>query len=147
MDKSNAYASDEILEISCNLDDMTGEELGYAMDVLLEAGALDVFFTPIYMKKNRPAVMLSCLCKPDDMDKFTDFMFKHTTTRGVRYTNYTRSKLNSNFEEIHTNAGVVRRKISTGKNVEKVKFEFDDLKKIAKALDMSIEDVRKLVRD
>lgn len=147
MDKSNAYASDEILEISCNLDDMTGEELGYAMDVLLEAGALDVFFTPIYMKKNRPAVMLSCLCKTEDRDKFTDLMFKHTTTRGVRYTNYTRSKLNSNFEEIHTNAGVVRRKISTGKNVEKVKFEFDDLKKIAKALDMSIEDVRKLVRD
>ena len=147
MDKSNDYASDEILEISCNLDDMTGEELGYAMDILLEAGALDVFFIPIYMKKNRPAVMLSCLCKPDDMDKFTDLMFKHTTTRGVRYTNYTRSKLNSNFEEIHTNAGVVRRKISTGQNVEKVKFEFDDLKKIAKALDMSIEDVRKLVRD
>ena len=147
MDKSNDYASDEILEISCNLDDMTGEELGYAMDILLEAGALDVFFTPIYMKKNRPAVMLSCLCKTEDRDKFTDLMFKHTTTRGVRYTNYTRSKLNSNFEEIHTDAGIVRRKISTGKNVEKVKFEFDDLKKIAKALDMSIEDVRKLVRD
>ena len=147
MDKSNDYASDEILEISCNLDDMTGEELGYAMDILLEAGALDVFFIPIYMKKNRPAVMLSCLCKPDDMDKFTDLMFKHTTTRGVRYTNYTRSKLNSNFEEIHTNAGVVRRKISTGKNIEKAKLEFEDLKKIAKALDMSIEDVRKLVRD
>ena len=147
MDKSNDYASDEILEISCNLDDMTGEELGYAMDILLEAGALDVFFIPIYMKKNRPAVMLSCLCKPDDMDKFTDLMFKHTTTRGVRYTNYTRSKLNSNFEEIHTNAGIVRRKISTGKNIEKAKLEFEDLKKIAKALDMSIEDVRKLVRD
>ena len=147
MDKSNAYASDEILEISCNLDDMTGEELGYAMDVLLEAGALDVFFTPIYMKKNRPAVMLSCLCKTEDRDKFTDLMFKHTTTRGVRYTNYTRSKLNSNFEEIHTDAGVVRRKISTGKNIEKAKLEFEDLKKIAKALDMSIEDVRKLVMD
>lgn len=147
MDKSNAYASDEILEISCNLDDMTGEELGYAMDVLLGAGALDVFFTPIYMKKNRPAVMLSCLCKTDDMDKFTDLMFKHTTTRGVRYTNYTRSKLNSAFEKIHTDAGIVRRKTSTGKNIEKAKLEFEDLKKIAKALDMSIEDVRKLVMD
>lgn len=147
MDKSNAYASDEILEISCNLDDMTGEELGYAMDVLLEAGALDVFFTPIYMKKNRPAVMLSCLCKTEDMDKFTDLMFKHTTTRGVRYADYTRAKLNSAFEEIHTNAGIVRRKTSTGKNIEKAKLEFEDLKKIAKALDMSIEDVRKLVMD
>lgn len=147
MNKSNDYASDEILEISCNLDDMTGEELGYAMDVLLEAGALDVFFTPIYMKKNRPAVMLSCLCKTEDRDKFTDLMFKHTTTRGVRYTNYTRSKLNSAFEEIHTDAGIVRRKTSTGKNVEKAKLEFEDLRKIAKALDMSIEDVRRLVRD
>ena len=147
IDKADAYILDEILEISCNLDDMTGEELGYAMDVLLEAGALDVFFTPIYMKKNRPAVMLSCLCKTEDRDKFTDLMFKHTTTRGVRYTNYMRSKLNSSFEEIHTDAGVVRRKISTGENVEKAKLEFDDLKKIANALDMSIADVRKLVRD
>lgn len=145
--KADAYVSDEIIEISCNLDDMTGEELGYAMDVLLEAGALDVFFTPIYMKKNRPAVMFSCLCKTDDRDKFTDLMFRHTTTRGVRYANYTRSKLNSSFEEIHTDAGVVKKKISAGKNIEKSKLEFDDLKKIAQALNMSISDVRKLVKD
>lgn len=145
--RPDAYVSDEILEISCNLDDMTGEELGYAMDILLEAGALDVFFTPIYMKKNRPAVMLSCLCKAESRDRFTDLIFRHTTTRGLRYTNYTRSKLNSSFEEIHTNAGIVRKKISTGKYIEKSKLEFDDLKKIAKALDMSISDVRKLVRD
>ena len=138
MDKSNGYASDEILEISCNLDDMTGEELGYAMDILLEAGALDVFFAPIYMKKNRPAVMLSCLCKTEDRDKFTDLIFKHTTTRGVRYADYTRAKLNSAFEEIHTDAGIVRRKTSTGKNVVKAKLEFEDL---------SIADVRRLVRD
>lgn len=147
MDKSNDYASDEILEISCNLDDMTGEELGYAMDVLLEAGALDVFFIPIYMKKNRPAVMLSCLCKTDDKDTFTDLIFKHTSTRGVRYADYTRAKLNSAFEEIHTDAGIVRRKISTGENVVKAKLEFEDLRKIADALDLSIEDVRKLVMD
>ena len=147
MDKSNDYASDEILEISCNLDDMTGEELGYAMDILLEAGALDVFFIPIYMKKNRPAVMLSCLCKTDDKDTFTDLIFKHTSTRGVRYADYTRAKLNSAFEEIHTDAGIVRRKISTGENVVKAKLEFEDLRKIADALDLSIEDVRKLVRD
>lgn len=147
MDKSNGYTSDEILEISCNLDDMTGEELGYAMDVLLEAGALDVFFAPIYMKKNRPAVMLSCLCKKEDRDKFTDLIFKHTTTRGVRYADYTRAKLNSAFEEIHTDAGIVRRKISTGKNVVKAKLEFEDLRKIADALDLSIADVRKLIRD
>ncbi len=145
--KADAYVSDEILEISCNLDDMTGEELGYAMDVLLEAGALDVFFTPIYMKKNRPAVMFSCLCKTEDRDKFTDLMFRHTTTRGVRYANYTRSKLDSTFEEIHTDAGIVRKKISAGKNVEKAKLEFDDLKKIAQALNMSISDVRKLIKD
>ena len=147
MDKSNGYTSDEILEISCNLDDMTGEELGYAMDILLEAGALDVFFAPIYMKKNRPAVMLSCLCKTEDRDKFTDLIFKHTTTRGVRYADYTRAKLNSAFEEIHTDAGIVRRKTSTGKNVVKAKLEFEDLRKIADALDLSIADVRRLVRD
>ena len=143
MEKPN----EDIVVMETNIDDCTGELLGYTEELLFNNRALDVFFTPIYMKKNRPAVMLSCLCKTEDRDKFTDLMFKHTTTRGVRYADYARAKLNSAFEEIHTDAGIVRRKISTGKNVVKAKLEFEDLRKIADALDLSIEDVRKLVRD
>ena len=141
------YLIDHILEISCNLDDMTGEELGYAMEVLLDAGALDVFFQPIYMKKNRPGVLLKCFCEKSKKELFTDLFFRHTTTRGVRYMEYDRTKLSSSFEEIQTCAGSVRNKISTGKEIRKSKLEFDDLKKIAKALDVSLDEAKKLIFD
>ena len=141
------YLIDHILEISCNLDDMTGEELGYAMEVLLDAGALDVFFQPIYMKKNRPGVLLKCFCEKSKKELFTDLFFRHTTTRGVRYMEYDRTKLSSSFEEIQTSAGTVRNKISTGKEIRKSKLEFDDLKKIANALNISLEDAKKIIYD
>lgn len=141
------YLLDHILEISCNLDDMTGEDLGYAMEVLLDAGALDVFFQPIYMKKNRPGILLKCFCEKSKKDLFTDLFFRHTTTRGVRYMEYDRTKLSSSFEEIQTSASSVRNKISTGKEIRKSKLEFDDLKKIAKALDISLEEAKKLIID
>lgn len=141
------YLIDNILEISCNLDDMTGEELGYAMEVLLDAGALDVFFQPIYMKKNRPGVLLKCFCEKSKKELFTDLFFRHTTTRGVRYMEYDRTKLSSSFEEIQTSAGTVRNKISTGKEIRKSKLEFDDLKKIANALNISLSDAKKIIYD
>ena len=66
--------TDEIYELSCNLDDMTGEELGFAMEVLLSAGALDVYTLPIGMKKNRPGVMLNVLCRPESREKMVKAM-------------------------------------------------------------------------
>lgn len=80
----SALSGDDVVEISCNLDDMTGEAIGYAMDVLLEAGALDAFTTSITMKKGRPAVLLTCLCPPQQEHSFVQMLLNHTTTRGVR---------------------------------------------------------------
>ena len=71
--------TDEIYELSCNLDDMTGEELGFAMEVLLSAGALDVYTLPIGMKKNRPGVMLNVLCRPEKREELVRLLFLHTT--------------------------------------------------------------------
>ena len=73
---------DEVAELCCNLDDMTGEAIGYAQELLLEAGALDVYTLPLQMKKGRPGVMLCCLCRPGDEGRMTDLLLKHTATWG-----------------------------------------------------------------
>ena len=79
-----ADQTDTVLELSCNLDDMTGEAVGFAMGQLLSAGALDVFTTPIAMKKNRPGTLLTVLCRPEDKERFVSQLFRHTTTLGIR---------------------------------------------------------------
>ena len=81
----NNDLEDTIIEMSCNLDDMTPEEIGYAVEQLLLSPALDVFTTPIMMKKQRPSTMLTVLCKIDDIDTMRDLIFKHTTSLGIRY--------------------------------------------------------------
>jgi len=74
-----------VAEIACNLDDMTGEALGGMIDLLLEAGALDAWFVPIYMKQNRPSVTLKVLCALEDVERLCDLLLEHTTTLGVRW--------------------------------------------------------------
>ncbi len=128
----NQEHTDQIIELLCNIDDMTGEALGYAMDFLFEEGALDVFFQPIQMKKNRPGVLFHCLCRIEERDKFIQLILTHTTTRGVRYQTMERAKLVSSYEEIQTPLGSVQNKISSGFGITKSKLEFDDVKRIAK---------------
>jgi hypothetical protein len=132
---------DVICDLSCNLDDMTGEALGYCMDVLFEEGALDVFYQAIQMKKNRPGVLLHCFCLPADRDKFIRLILVHTTTRGVRYEFFSRAKLTAHTEEVETPYGTIRNKISSGYGVTKSKYEFEDLKKIAKERNLSLAEI------
>ncbi len=136
---------DKILSISCNLDDMTGEALSYASEVLLNEGALDVYTIPIQMKKGRPGVILTCLCELNDKEKFTGLFFKHTTTRGIRYATFERAKLTSTFETLETSAGEVHIKKSSGYDVTHIKPEFEDLKTIASETGLSLEEVLKLL--
>ena len=140
---TEALQADHIVDLSCNLDDMTGEDLGYCMDLLLAGGALDVFYQPIQMKKNRPGILLHCFCEESDRDRFIRLLLLHTTTRGVRYTNYSRAKLVSHFEEVATPYGTVRNKISTGYGVTKSKYEYEDLKKIAQQEKISLAELRR----
>ncbi|MCM1282302.1 MAG: nickel pincer cofactor biosynthesis protein LarC [Muribaculaceae bacterium] len=134
----DADTHDRILDISCNLDDMTGEALGYAMHLLLKAGALDVFYIPIQMKKNRPGILLHCLCSLSERDKFIQLMFRHTTTRGVRYQIFDREKMVSHTRTKESAYGPIAKKISERDSITKVKYEFDNLKEIAEREGLSL---------
>lgn len=138
---------DQVLEISCNIDDMTGEAIGFATELLIEQGALDVYTVPIQMKKNRPGILFVCLCNPKDKDHFTDLIFTHTTTRGMRYQSYERTKLTSSSSTVSTPYGDIRIKESVGPNIRHQKPEYDDVKKAAKTHNVSLEDVYREIRN
>ena len=135
--------TDTVAELSCNLDDMTPEEIGFAMDRLLEAGALDVFTTPIGMKKNRPGIMLTVLCKPELKEELVQQLFRHTTTLGIRENQLHRYTLTRRTETLDTPYGPVRQKISSGYGVERSKPEYDDLTKIAREQEISLLALKK----
>ncbi len=133
--------ADEVTEIACNLDDMSGEALGYAMEKLFEAGALDVYFTPIQMKKNRPAVKLSALCKPQDEPKITDTMLRHTTTLGVRMQRMRRTTLERGSETVHSPYGDVMFKTACFDGITKRKAEYDSVRKLADESGKSLSEI------
>ena len=132
---------ERIVEICCNLDDMTPEAIGYVIDMLLEEGALDVFTTPIMMKKNRPATMLTCLCSTEISDHMIQRILEETTTIGVRYINYDRKTLKSTFDNIETEWGNIHMKISEGHGIKKQKPEYEDIRRIAKEQGISFQKV------
>ena len=121
-----------VLEISCNLDDMTPEAIGAAFEILLDNGALDVYTTPIMMKKNRPAVMLSCLCTEENHNKLAELMLKHTITLGVRTQQFTRITLDRSVQTVKTKYGDIRVKRAEGFGTIKIKPEYDDVLAAAK---------------
>ena len=106
--------SDTVTEISANIDDMTGEEMAFAAETLLQNGALDVWMTPIIMKKGRPANMLGILCKNDDRERIIELCFKHTTTLGVRYVEKYREILERGFVKADTQYGQITVKRAGG---------------------------------
>lgn len=126
-----------ICELVCNLDDMTPEALGYAMEVLMEKGALDVYFSPVQMKKNRPGVLLTCLCTLPRREEFKQLIIQHTTTRGVRERCCARTALPAQFTDLQTCFGTVRLKISGGKH----KPEYDDVRRLARENDVPYQRV------
>ncbi len=133
-----------ILELKCNLDDSSGEELGFAMEQLFAAGALDVFTTPIGMKKDRPAVMVTVLCKPEKREELIRCLFRHTTTLGVRENVCLRSTLRRGFYTVQTEAGPVRFKTAEGFGVSREKAEFEDLARIAREQGISLREAAAL---
>ena len=136
---------DEVLELSCNIDDMTGEELGFAMERLFETGALDVWFTAIGMKKCRPGTMLSCLCRREQRDDILRCIFKNTTTLGVREHVCARHLLSRAAAQQDSGIGTVGIKRASGWGVSRQKAEYDDLAKIAKETGMSLMEIKKLI--
>ena len=136
-------SEDTIIEMSCNLDDMTPEEIGFAVEQLLLSPALDVFTTPIMMKKQRPSTMLTVLCKVDDINDIRDLMFKHTTSLGIRYHRCERYILDRSTGDIDWEGHTIAFKESSGYGVVRYKYEHDSLAAIAKHNDMSLLDLKR----
>ena len=134
-------SGEQVCAVECNLDDMTPEAVGYVMDLLLENGALDVYTTAIGMKKNRPGIMLTCLCADSDADKFASLMLRHTSTLGVRMLKMQRRVMHRIVKTLSTPLGDVRVKYSKLDAVEKAKPEYDDVARIAEREKMSFAQV------
>ncbi|MDO4568620.1 MAG: nickel pincer cofactor biosynthesis protein LarC, partial [Clostridia bacterium] len=137
--------SESVLELNCNVDDMTAEELGFAMERLFDAGALEVFTTPIGMKKSRPGVLLRALCRTADRYAVVEALFKHTSTLGVRETACARYVLKRTTTALDTPYGQVRRKDSSGYGVSRSKCEYEDVARIALDRGISLREARKLI--
>lgn len=116
--------------LETNIDDATGENLSYTMEKLFEQGALDVFFTPIYMKKNRPAQKLSVICEEKSINNMESVIFKHTTTIGIRKYKTERTVLTREIKNIETDYGIVRFKLSTYEGNKYMYPEYEDIKSI-----------------
>lgn len=142
----SAAHEDSVLELCCNLDDMTPERIGFAMEELFLAGALDVYTTPIGMKKNRPAVLLICMCRVELRERMIKLLFLHTTTLGIREKVCNRYVMKRFMETVETEYGPVRIKHVSGWGVEREKAEYDDLVRIARQQNLSIAQVDDLVK-
>ena len=127
-----------ILELTCNLDDMTPEALGFAMEEILAAGAVDVFTIPVTMKKSRPGFLLTCMCRESLRDEILRNIFLHTTTLGVRENVCNRYTLRREIEARDTADGEIRRKTASGWGTRRDKYEFEDLARIAREKGISL---------
>jgi len=132
---------EDVVELACNIDDMTAEAIAYAQKVLMQEGALDVYTSPIGMKKGRAGLLFTCMCRIGDKEKMLKLMFKHTSTLGVREYASRRYTLKKEHSEVKTKYGSVRIKTSSGYGVKKTKLEHEDIAKIADDNNISIAEV------
>ena len=140
-ESGEAAGIDEVREIACNIDDMTGEELAFACERIFEAGALDVATLPATMKKGRPGVVMLALCRGERRDAVVEAIFRHTTTIGVREHVCQRHVLTRREDSVALPDGaVVRRKTSEGFGVVRTKFEHDDVASYALSGGISLMD-------
>lgn len=139
-------ARETITKLECNLDDMTGEEIGFAMEQLFQAGARDVFTQPIGMKKSRPGVLLSVICLPEDADRLAAVVMKHTTTLGIRRQDMSRYILERGIKTVETPYGPLRIKTAAGMGVQRKKAEYDDLAAMAERNGMSLAELREKLK-
>jgi uncharacterized protein (TIGR00299 family) protein len=145
--EDDAIARGVVRELDFNVDDMTGEEIGFLNDVLLKNGAFEVFVTPVYMKKSRPGNLVTVLCSEENEEKIVELIFRHSTTIGIRETIKDRFILNRKIENVDTEFGTIRRKRSSGYGVDRSKFEYDDLAKAAEEKGLSIKEIIERIRD
>ena len=136
---------EQITKLECCLDDMTGEDIGYAMEMLFREGARDVYTQAVGMKKSRPGLMLSVICLPGDADHLAEVMMKHTTTLGIRRQDMSRYALRRGAETVHTAYGDVRLKHASGMGVSRAKPEYEDVARLATENSLPLRAIREAV--
>ena len=134
-------AANEIWKLECNIDDCGGEVLGYTMERLMENGALDVCYLPIYMKKNRPAYMLTVLCRPEEREQMEEIIFEETTTIGIRRVLMQRTVLPRRKSVEQTSLGEVAVKTMEKKNGEVPTLEYESVAAIARERKLPFREV------
>ncbi|HET8907147.1 MAG TPA: nickel pincer cofactor biosynthesis protein LarC [Ktedonobacterales bacterium] len=140
------FERDDVVVIEANIDNMTGEALGWLMDHLLANGALDVSYTPVQMKKNRPATLLAVMARPDDASQLAARILRESATLGVRMQTMERIKAGREVREIETPIGPARVKFKTiGGTVVRVTPEYDDCRALAHKLNLPVETVMERV--
>lgn len=141
---NDEHIDQEMYKLEVNLDDLSPEILGYLMDVLIEKGANDVYYTPIYMKKNRPGTLLQLLCSKSRLEEIKELIFRETTTLGVRYYPLTVHRAERIYTKLHTKWGFVTVKtgLYQGEVIERTP-EYEECKKIAQTHGLPLKEVYK----
>lgn len=138
-------SDEEVVELCCNIDDMTAEEIAFAMERLFEAGALDVYTISAGMKKNRPGILFTCMCEKSCRDNIIKLMFKHTSTIGIRENICNRYVLKRQIDNLYIEDDEVKIKKVSGYGTTREKYEYNDLAKIALKHNFSLKEAREWV--
>lgn len=136
----NASAGDYIYKLESNIDDCTGEALGYVMERLMKAGARDVHYTPVFMKKNRPAYQLNVICKEEDIEKLEGIIFRETTTIGIRRQKMERSVLKRQVKTVKTSLGEARVKVCFMENGMRGYPEYESVRELCRKNGLSFQE-------
>lgn len=128
-------------ELSCNVDDMTAEQIGFALERFFDAGALEAYTLSIGMKKSRPGTLIRVICREEDKEALVRAMFRYTSTIGIRETSTRRYVLDRQLKTLETEFGPVQLKTSRGYGISRSKYEYEDLARIAREKGLSLEEV------
>ena len=136
-----AEEADHICKLESNIDDSTGEVLGYVMERLFEAGARDVYYTPVYMKKNRPAYQLNVICDEKAVPELEQIIFRETTTIGIRRVRMQRSVMHREIRQVETSFGMAEVKVCRSGEIVRVYPEYESVAAICRGSDLNYRDV------
>lgn len=145
MDTVHGAPNRKIVLLSCNVDDMTGEAIGFAREMLIKSGAMEFYTIPVQMKKGRPGFEIRVVCKPSESDKMANILMMHTSTFGVRKQEMKAYALDRTVETIHTPHGDVRRVIAQGYGIRKEKLENDDVCAYAEKAGVDVKTAEKQI--
>lgn len=145
MDSEHGAPNRKIVLLSCNVDDMTGEEIGFAREAMMKAGAMEFYTIPVQMKKGRPGFEIRVVCKPSEADKLAKLLLTHSSTFGVRRQEMDAYALDRRIEIIHTPFGDVRRVIAEGYGMVKEKLENDDVRAFAEKAGVDIKTAQRQI--